>query len=83
MIHHQNATYIKTFKIIWLSNLSTLSVLDEGYSKNVSCALNLISTILLLSLGQYLCCGLLIPEDIIHQVVSVSITGSIPLQVDY
>ena len=55
MIHHQNANYIKTFKIIWLSNLSTLSVLDEGYSKNVSCALNLISTILLLSLGRYFC----------------------------
>jgi hypothetical protein len=26
----------KTFKIIWLSNLSILSVPDEGYSRNVS-----------------------------------------------
>jgi hypothetical protein len=32
----------KTFKIIWFSNLSTLSIPDEGYSRNVSCALNLI-----------------------------------------
>ena len=29
---------------IWFSILSTLSVLDWGYSRNVSCALNLIST---------------------------------------
>jgi len=28
---------------------------DEGYSRNASCALNLISTFLLLSLGRYLC----------------------------
>jgi hypothetical protein len=33
-------------KIIWFSNLSTLSVPDEGCSKNTSCALNLISTFL-------------------------------------
>ena len=33
--------------IIWLSNLSTLSVPDEGYSRNASCALNLIFTFLL------------------------------------
>ena len=32
--------------IIWLSNLSTLSVPDEGNSRNASCALNLISTFL-------------------------------------
>ena len=32
--------------IIWLFNLSILRVPDEGYSKNVSCALNLISTLL-------------------------------------
>ena len=31
------------FLIIWLSNLSTLSVPDEGYSRNESCALILIS----------------------------------------
>ena len=38
----------KTFKIIWLSNLSTLSVHDEAYSRNSSCTLNLISTFVLL-----------------------------------
>ena len=32
---------------ILLSNLSTLSVPDEGYSRKASCALNLISTFLL------------------------------------
>ena len=32
--------------IIWLSNLLILSVPDEGYSRNASCALNLISTFL-------------------------------------
>ena len=33
----------KHFSIIWLSNLSILSIPDEGYFRNVSCALNLIS----------------------------------------
>ena len=33
--------------IIWLSNQSILSIPDEGYSRNTSCALNLISTFLL------------------------------------
>ena len=32
---------------IWLSNVSILSVPDEGYSRNVLCALSLISTYLL------------------------------------
>jgi len=36
----------KDFKIIWLSNILTLSVPDAGYSRNVSCALILISTFL-------------------------------------
>ena len=36
-----------------------------------------------LSLGRYLYCGLLVLEDIIHPVVSVSISRSIPLLVDY
>ena len=36
--------------IIWLSNLSILSVPDEGYSRNALCALNLKSMFLL-----YLC----------------------------
>jgi hypothetical protein len=33
--------------MIWLSNVSVLTVPDEGYSRNVSCTLNLISTFLL------------------------------------
>ena len=33
------------FKVTWLSNLSLLSVPDEGYSRNASCALNLRSTV--------------------------------------
>jgi hypothetical protein len=37
----------KIFYIIWLSNLSTLSVPDEDDSRNALCALNLISTFLL------------------------------------
>ena len=37
----------KLFKIIWFFNLSILSVLDEGYSRNALCALNLICTFLL------------------------------------
>ena len=36
------------FKIIWLSNILTLSVPHEGYSSNASFPLNLISTFLLL-----------------------------------
>jgi hypothetical protein len=44
-----------TKRFFWLSNLSILSVPDADYSRNVSCALNLISTFLLLSLGWYLC----------------------------
>jgi len=28
------------FKIIWVSNLLTLSVPDEGYSRNTTCTLN-------------------------------------------
>ena len=34
------------FSITWLSNISILSVTDEGYSRNVSYALILISTFL-------------------------------------
>ena len=34
----------KTFYAIWLSNLSILSVPNEGYSTNALCRLNLIST---------------------------------------
>jgi len=39
-------------KIIWLSNLSILSVPDEGYSRNVLCALNFMSMFLFLSTGS-------------------------------
>ena len=42
----------KHFIFIWLSNLSTLSVPDEGYSRNASCPLNLISTLLLRKPGK-------------------------------
>ena len=34
------------FKMIWFSNILVLSVPDEDYSRNASCALNLISTFL-------------------------------------
>jgi hypothetical protein len=34
---------LPNFEIIWLSNLSILSVPAEGYSSNALCALNLIS----------------------------------------
>ena len=37
----------KHLPIICLSNLSILNVPDEGYSRNASCALNVISTFLL------------------------------------
>jgi hypothetical protein len=43
--------YCNLSHIIWLSNLSILSVPDEGYSRNVLCALNLISTIFYLSIS--------------------------------
>ena len=39
--------YCSNTLYILLFNLSTLSVPDEGYSRNASCALNLISTVLL------------------------------------
>jgi len=34
----------KNFRIISLSNILTMNVADEGYSKNASCALNKLST---------------------------------------
>ena len=33
--------------LIWLSNLMTMNVPDQGYSRNMSCALSFISTFLL------------------------------------
>jgi len=38
--------FIAPKKIIWLSNVSILSVHYEAYSRNEPCALNLISTFL-------------------------------------
>jgi len=55
-----------------ISNLLTLSVRDKGYSRNVSCALNLISMFLLLTLGRYLSWWIISPRGIICPVVSVS-----------
>jgi hypothetical protein len=40
----------KHFFIIWFSNISILSVPDEGYSRKASYALNLISTFLFLDM---------------------------------
>ena len=64
----------KDFKVMWLSNILTLTVLDEDYFRNVclSCTLNLIFTYLLLSLGRYLCVYTISPLGIIQSVVSVS-----------
>jgi len=42
---------LPTFLIIWFSNLPILSVPSEGYSRNGSCALILISTFLLVSVS--------------------------------
>jgi hypothetical protein len=68
------------------SNLSILRVPGVYYSRNASCALNLIYTIVLLSLGRYLCWYHLTGSQwfdtsagIIWQVVS----GSTPLLVSF
>jgi hypothetical protein len=42
----------KHFKIIWLSNILTLNISDEGYSRNTLCALNAIYTPLLYIFGD-------------------------------
>jgi len=52
---------------ILISNLSILSIPDEDYSRNASCALNLISTFLLLSLGRYLCWWTICPRGYHHR----------------
>jgi len=46
---------LKTNSCFLFSNVLPFSVSDEGYSRKALCALNLISTFLLLSLGRYLC----------------------------
>ena len=44
---HHNIQFSLKASIIWISNILALSVDDEGYSRNASCALNIISTFLL------------------------------------
>jgi hypothetical protein len=44
---------LKHLKIIWLFNISILSVPEEGYSRNASCALNLIFTFLFDSINVF------------------------------
>ena len=44
---------LKHFKLIWLSNISILSVLDEVYSRNMSYVLNVIFTFFLLVLTTF------------------------------
>ena len=46
-LHYLYSLVLLPPKIIWLSNLLVLSVPDERYSRNASCALSLISTFLL------------------------------------
>ena len=60
--------YIFNFSNFWLSNISIVA--DEGYYRNVLCALNYISMFSLLSLGRFLAGGLLVLAGIIHPVVS-------------
>lgn len=45
----------KNSEVIWLSNCLALSLSDEGYHRNVSCALSLISTFLLPPKQGYFC----------------------------
>jgi hypothetical protein len=58
--------------VSWLSNLSMLSVPDEGYSRNALCTLNLISTFFYYHWVDITGVGLLVPECIIRPVVSAS-----------
>jgi hypothetical protein len=48
--------------LIWLSNLSILRVPDEGYFRNTSCTLNLISTFDIVD-GV---CGIFILSDLVQ-----------------
>jgi hypothetical protein len=64
---------VEEANIILLSNLSILRVPEEGYSRNASCALNLMSTFLMLSPGRYICCWTISLDGIIRPVVSVSV----------
>ena len=44
---YHNIQFSLKASIIWISNILALSVPDEGYSRNASCALSMISTFLL------------------------------------
>ena len=44
---YHNIQFPLKASIIWISNILALSVPDEGYSRNASCALSMISTFLL------------------------------------
>ena len=44
---YHNIQFSLKASIIWISNILALSVDDEGYSRNASCALRIISTFLL------------------------------------
>ena len=41
---YHNIQFSLKASIIWISNILALSVDDEGYSRNASCALSIIST---------------------------------------
>jgi hypothetical protein len=58
--------------VSWLSNLSILSVPDEGYSRNALCTLNLMSTFYYYHWVDITGVGLLVPEGIIRPVVSAA-----------
>ena len=66
-------------EIIWPLDLSTLSVPEENYSRNMLFAIILISTILLLSLGDTSAGGLIVPESImprhLHGLIDIFITA--------
>ena len=69
-----------------MTGVIILIVPDVGYFRNTMCALYSLIGYLIV----YYCYwvntsvgGLLVPESIMRPVVSVSITGSIPLLVDY
>ena len=58
--------------MIWPCNLSMLSVLDEGYSRNALCALNMISTLYYYHRVDTSAGGLIVPDGIIRPVISAS-----------
>ena len=65
--------YSQTFKIIFLYNLPILSIPEEGYSRNASCALNLNICFYYYHWFDASAGGLLVPEGIIRPVVGVSV----------